>query len=56
MVIDGDIIVWSGPENDNRPAAHGDAHEISFGGRLLTPALIDCHTHVVFGGNRGAGI
>ncbi len=51
VVIDGDIIVWSGP-GDNRPAAHGDAHEISFGGRLLTPALIDCHTHVVFGGNR----
>ena len=23
-------------------------------GRLLTPGLIDCHTHVVFGGNRAA--
>ena len=23
-------------------------------GRLVTPALIDCHTHVVFGGNRAA--
>ena len=23
-----------------------------FGGRLATPALIDCHTHLVFGGNR----
>ncbi len=23
-----------------------------FGGRLATPALIDCHTHIVFGGNR----
>jgi len=22
------------------------------GGRLVTPALIDCHTHLVFGGNR----
>ena len=21
-------------------------------GRLVTPALIDCHTHIVFGGNR----
>lgn len=23
-----------------------------FGGRLMTPALVDCHTHIVFGGNR----
>jgi imidazolonepropionase len=22
------------------------------GGRLVTPALIDCHTHIVHGGNR----
>jgi imidazolonepropionase len=22
------------------------------GGRLITPALVDCHTHLVFGGNR----
>lgn len=25
---------------------------IDCGGRLLTPALIDCHTHLVYGGNR----
>ena len=24
------------------------------GGRLVTPALIDCHTHLVYGGNRAA--
>lgn len=30
-----------------------EAKEVSaFGGRLITPALIDCHTHIVFGGNR----
>ncbi len=28
------------------------AEERDLGGRLVTPALIDCHTHVVFGGNR----
>ncbi len=31
------------------------AHQVEFlGGRWVTPALIDCHTHLVFGGNRAA--
>ena len=31
----------------------GSATQIAdLGGRLVTPALIDCHTHVVYGGNR----
>ncbi len=29
-----------------------DAQRIDLGGRLVTPALIDCHTHLVYGGNR----
>ncbi|MGY5956081.1 imidazolonepropionase [Kosakonia sp. BK9b] len=28
------------------------AHSVDAGGRLITPGLIDCHTHLVFGGNR----
>jgi len=28
------------------------AEAIDCGGRLLTPGLIDCHTHLVYGGNR----
>jgi imidazolonepropionase len=27
---------------------------IDVGGRMMTPGLIDCHTHLVFGGNRAA--
>ena len=29
-----------------------DVPRIDCGGRLITPALIDCHTHLVHGGNR----
>ena len=44
-------IAWVGPE-----AAIGDAASDlpvrDLGGRLITPALVDCHTHLVFGGDR----
>lgn len=30
------------------------ADRIDCGGRLITPGLIDCHTHLVYGGNRAA--
>ena len=45
-------IAWAGPAAE-RP--DGDAAEtVSLGGRWATPALIDCHTHLVFAGNRAA--
>ncbi len=34
------------------PDGWRDAPREDFGGRLATPALIDCHTHLVFGGDR----
>ena len=34
------------------PADWRGVEREDFGGRLATPALIDCHTHLVFGGNR----
>lgn len=34
------------------PDGWRDAPRADFAGRLATPALIDCHTHLVFGGNR----
>ena len=46
--IAGDKIAWIG-ENTNAPAARST---IDCAGRLVTPGLIDCHTHVIFGGNR----
>ncbi|MEO1491086.1 MAG: imidazolonepropionase [Pseudomonadota bacterium] len=44
-------IAWVGPA-ENLPATHADAPHHPQGGRLVTPGLIDCHTHLVFGGNR----
>lgn len=45
-------IVFAGPESD-LPAEVSTADEtIDCDGRWITPALIDCHTHLVFGGNR----
>lgn len=32
--------------------AHGAAYTVDLGGRWVTPGLIDCHTHIVYGGNR----
>lgn len=51
IVIDGDRIVWVGP-NADQPATYGTAPVRDLGGRLVTPGLIDCHTHIVFGGDR----
>ncbi|GAA6201265.1 imidazolonepropionase [Aquicoccus sp. SU-CL01552] len=51
LVTDGDRIAWVGPEAD-LPDAYSAAPRHDLGGRLVTPGLIDCHTHVVFGGDR----
>jgi len=50
LAIAGGVIAWLGPAS-GLPA--GSAAETrSVAGRWLTPALIDCHTHLVFGGDR----
>ncbi|MEO9776656.1 imidazolonepropionase [Roseibium sp.] len=51
LVIDGDRIAWAGTANE-LPAAYASLVGEDLDGRLVTPGLIDCHTHVVFGGNR----
>ena len=52
VAIRDGAIAWIGPAGE-RP--RGEAAETrSVGGRWLTPALIDCHTHLVFAGNRAA--
>ena len=53
LVFDGETIVWVG-DREALPAQYHDIEEIDAGGRLVTPALIDCHTHIVHGGHRAA--
>src|SRR3954447_7540930 len=43
-------IVFAGPESD-MPARRG-AEVIDCEGRWILPGLIDCHTHLVYAGNR----
>lgn len=45
-------IAWVGAQSE-RPAGAA-AETLSLGQQWLTPALIDCHTHLVFGGDRAA--
>ena len=51
IVIAGDRIAWVGPAAD-LPTEHAAHPRRDVSGRLITPALIDCHSHIVHGGNR----
>lgn len=53
VALDGPKIAWVGTMAD-LPDSYRDADAHDLGARLVTPALIDCHSHVVFGGNRAA--
>ena len=44
-------IAWVG-DRCELPEHHHAAEVIDVDGRLITPGLIDCHTHLVFGGHR----
>jgi imidazolonepropionase len=50
LIVGDGIVTWVGP----RSALPGDRPENmrSLDGRWVTPALIDCHTHLVFAGDR----
>ena len=49
LAVKNGRIAWLGPmaELDGRAQ-----DQVSCGGRWMTPGLIDCHTHIVFGGQR----
>ncbi|MEP3685707.1 MAG: imidazolonepropionase [Sulfitobacter dubius] len=51
IAIAGSKIAWAGPRAD-LPRVYRDQPTESLGHRLVTPGLIDCHTHIVHGGDR----
>lgn len=50
LVIRDGHIAWIGLEAELPPVEVDETRDL--GGRWLTPGLIDCHTHLVFGGDR----
>lgn len=55
VAVRGERIAWIGPARDAaRIAAARGARVQDLAGMWMTPGLIDCHTHLVYGGNRVA--
>jgi imidazolonepropionase len=55
LAVTGERIAWLGTAEEGRQRARAQGasiHEVR--GQWITPGLIDCHTHLVYGGNRVA--
>ena len=51
IAVDVGKVAWVGAASD-LPEDYADYERADLGGALVTPALVDCHTHLVFGGDR----
>ena len=55
LLVQHGRVTWAGALADFPPTlAAQPLQEHSLGGALVTPGLIDCHTHLVYGGQRAA--
>ena len=53
LAISDGKIVWVGDMADLSEAARNSAHDVyNAAGLCITPGFIDCHTHIVYAGNR----
>ena len=53
LAVEGDTVAWVGPRSELPASLLARAtlqHDAK--GALITPGLIDCHTHLVYGGDR----
>ncbi len=53
LLVEGEQLAWVGAEAALPAALQADA-EHDLGGALVTPGLVDGHTHLVYGGQRAA--
>ena len=51
VVVEGDTIVWVG-DTHSLPTEYQAYERHVLSGHVLTPELVDSHTHIVFGGDR----
>ncbi|EHL22064.1 imidazolonepropionase [Acidovorax sp. NO-1] len=51
IVVQGGAVQWTGPDS-SLPAAYSGLPRHDGRGALVTPGLVDCHTHLVYGGQR----
>lgn len=55
IAVKGERIAWLGAAQEGRRRAQAQGARINeVRGQWITPGLIDCHTHLVYGGNRVA--
>lgn len=52
LVFEDNQIIWTGQESQ-LPKSYAEHEFVDCGQRLVIPGLIDCHTHLCFGGWRG---
>lgn len=53
LVVEGERLAWVGPRQElPRHWEERCEQRHDCGGALITPGLIDCHTHLVYGGDR----
>jgi imidazolonepropionase len=53
LLTEGGRIAWVGHESE-LPGGQRADRTVDLGGRWVTPGLVDCHTHLVFAGQRAA--
>lgn len=52
LVVENDRIAWLGAAADLPSEYQQPSQTHDLGGRMVTPGLVDCHTHLVYGSNR----